>query len=58
MRAVVWSDYICPWCYLGQDRTALLESLGVEVTVLPFEEHADGDEMAGDRMSVADLRGR
>jgi predicted DsbA family dithiol-disulfide isomerase len=41
VRAVVWSDYICPWCYLGQDRTALLESLGVEVTVRPYELHPE-----------------
>ena len=39
MHAVVWSDYLCPWCYLGQDRTALLRSLGVSVTVLPYELH-------------------
>jgi predicted DsbA family dithiol-disulfide isomerase len=39
MEAVVWSDYLCPWCYVGQDRTALLRSLGVSVTVLPFELH-------------------
>ena len=41
MHAVVWSDYLCPWCYLGQDRTALLRSLGVSVTVLPYELHPD-----------------
>lgn len=41
MRAVVWSDYLCPWCYLGQDRTALLRSLGVSVTVLPYELHPE-----------------
>ena len=35
----MWSDYLCPWCYVGQDRTALLRSLGVTVTVLPFELH-------------------
>ena len=29
-----------------------------EALHLPFQEHADGDEVAGDRMSVADLRGR
>jgi hypothetical protein len=29
-----------------------------EALTLPFEEHADGDAVAGDRMSVADLRGR
>ena len=41
MTAVVWSDYLCPWCYVGQDRTALLRSLGVEVTVLPYELHPE-----------------
>ena len=39
MDAVCWSDYLCPWCYVGQDRTALLRSLGVRVTVLPYELH-------------------
>ena len=37
----MWSDYLCPWCYVGQDRTALLRSLGVTVTVLPFELHPE-----------------
>jgi predicted DsbA family dithiol-disulfide isomerase len=41
MNAVVWSDYLCPWCYVGRDRTALLRSLGVRVTVLPFELHPE-----------------
>lgn len=41
MTAVAWSDYLCPWCYVGQDRTALLRSLGVDVTVLPYELHPD-----------------
>jgi len=41
MDAVVWSDYLCPWCYLGQARTAQLEALGVSVTVLPYELHPD-----------------
>ncbi|HEV7885957.1 MAG TPA: DsbA family protein [Acidimicrobiales bacterium] len=39
MDALCWSDYLCPWCYVGQDRTELLASLGVRVTVLPFELH-------------------
>ncbi|HZQ86891.1 MAG TPA: DsbA family protein [Acidimicrobiales bacterium] len=39
MEAVVWSDYLCPWCYVGTDRTALLETLGVRVTPMPFELH-------------------
>jgi hypothetical protein len=29
-----------------------------EALELPFEEHADGPDLAGDRMSVSDLRGR
>jgi predicted DsbA family dithiol-disulfide isomerase len=42
--ATLWSDYICPWCYLGQDRTALLESLGVTVVARPFELHPETPE--------------
>jgi len=39
MQVKVWSDYICPWCYLGRDRTEFLRSLDVELTQLPFELH-------------------
>ncbi len=41
MQAVVWSDYLCPWCYLGRDRTSLLEQLGVTVTPLPYDLHPE-----------------
>jgi predicted DsbA family dithiol-disulfide isomerase len=41
LTATVWSDYICPWCYLGRDRTALIESLGVPVTAMPYELHPE-----------------
>jgi predicted DsbA family dithiol-disulfide isomerase len=41
VRALVWRDYLCPWCYLGRDRTILLESLGVEVTPLAYELHPE-----------------
>jgi predicted DsbA family dithiol-disulfide isomerase len=37
----VWSDYICPWAYLGRDRTELLRSLGVTVTSMPYELHPE-----------------
>jgi predicted DsbA family dithiol-disulfide isomerase len=37
----VWSDYICPWAYLGRDRTALLRELGVTVDPLPYELHPE-----------------
>jgi len=41
MEAVVWSDYLCPWCYVGRDRTLRLERLGVRVTPMPYELHPD-----------------
>jgi len=41
MDAIAWSDYLCPWAYLGRDRTALLRDLGVEVTVQAFELHPE-----------------
>jgi len=41
VHAVVWSDYICPWAYLGRDRTALLRSLGVDVVSMPYELHPE-----------------
>jgi predicted DsbA family dithiol-disulfide isomerase len=39
VEAILWSDYLCPWCYVGLDRSALLRDLGVDVTALPFELH-------------------
>ena len=41
MEAIVWSDYVCPWAYLRQDRTAILLGLGVAVTQLPYELHPE-----------------
>jgi predicted DsbA family dithiol-disulfide isomerase len=41
MDATAWSDYLCPWAYLGRDRTALLRDLGVVVTVQAYELHPD-----------------
>ena len=41
MEATCWSDYLCPWCYLGQSRSALMERLGVTVVHLPFELHPE-----------------
>ena len=37
----MWSDYICPWAYLGRDRTAWLRSLEVTVAPMPYELHPD-----------------
>jgi len=36
VQALVWSDYICPWAYLGRDRTALLRSLGLDVMPMTY----------------------
>lgn len=41
MEAICWSDYLCPWCYVGQSRSALLEQLGVTLTHLPYELHPE-----------------
>jgi predicted DsbA family dithiol-disulfide isomerase len=41
MPVTVWSDYLCPWCYLGQHRTALLRSWGLDVRVAPFALHPE-----------------
>ena len=35
MQAEIWSDVVCPWCYLGKRRfERALESFGHEVTVV------------------------
>ncbi len=41
MQAVLWRDYLCPWCYLGRDRTKLLEDLGVAVDPRSYELHPE-----------------
>jgi predicted DsbA family dithiol-disulfide isomerase len=41
MQALLWRDYLCPWCYLGRDRTAVIEGLGVEVLPMAFELHPE-----------------
>lgn len=41
MQVSVWSDYLCPWCYLGLDREQQLEELGVDVVIRPYELHPE-----------------
>jgi predicted DsbA family dithiol-disulfide isomerase len=41
VQVTVWSDYLCPWCYLGLDREQQLEEMGVEVVIRPFELHRE-----------------
>jgi predicted DsbA family dithiol-disulfide isomerase len=41
VEARCWSDYLCPWCYVGQARSDLMERLGVSVVHLPYELHPE-----------------
>jgi predicted DsbA family dithiol-disulfide isomerase len=36
-----WYDFVCPFCYIGQFRTAILIDSGLEVVALPFQAHPD-----------------
>ena len=41
VEATCWSDYLCPWCYVGQARSAQMEALGLTVVHRPFELHPE-----------------
>jgi predicted DsbA family dithiol-disulfide isomerase len=36
-----WYDFLCPFCYIGQHRTAILVRRGLDVVELPFQAHPD-----------------
>jgi len=36
-----WYDFLCPFCYVGQNRTAILLRHGLDVVELPFQAHPD-----------------
>jgi predicted DsbA family dithiol-disulfide isomerase len=36
-----WYDFLCPFCYVGQNRTAILVRHGLDVVELPFQAHPD-----------------
>ena len=36
-----WYDFLCPFCYVGQARTAILVRHGLNVIELPFQAHPD-----------------
>jgi predicted DsbA family dithiol-disulfide isomerase len=40
-EALHWFDFICPFCYVSQDREGLLIAAGVDVAELPFQAHPD-----------------
>jgi predicted DsbA family dithiol-disulfide isomerase len=47
-----WYDFICPFCYVGQQRNAMLARHGLEVVELAFQAHPeipDGGIAAGPR---------
>src|SRR5262249_55294150 len=47
-----WYDFICPFCYVGQQRNAILDRHGFDVVELPFQAHPDiptGGIIAGPR---------
>lgn len=41
MEATCWTDYLCPWCYLGRHRSEVIEELGVPVHHRPYELHPE-----------------
>jgi predicted DsbA family dithiol-disulfide isomerase len=36
-----WYDFLCPFCYIGQHRNAILMRHGLRVIELPFQAHPD-----------------
>jgi predicted DsbA family dithiol-disulfide isomerase len=36
-----WYDFICPFCYVGQHRNAIIIRHGLDVVELPFQAHPD-----------------
>src|SRR3954468_4775293 len=40
-RVLHWYDFICPFCYVAQQRNAILVRRGLDVVELPFQAHPD-----------------
>lgn len=40
-RVLHWYDFLCPFCYVGQQRNSILEAHGIEIVSLPFQAHPD-----------------
>jgi predicted DsbA family dithiol-disulfide isomerase len=36
-----WFDFVCPFCYVGQQRNDILEGRGLDVVHLPFQIHPE-----------------
>src|SRR4051794_8196317 len=47
-----WYDFICPFCYVSQNRNSILARHGFDVVELPFQSHPEippGGILAGPR---------
>src|SRR3954454_16890368 len=47
-----WYDFLCPFCYVGQQRNAIFEDQGIAVVAIPFQAHPDipaGGRAIGER---------
>jgi predicted DsbA family dithiol-disulfide isomerase len=54
-----WYDFICPFCYVGQQRNAILVRSGLQLVELPFQAHPDippGGIPAGNRTGPTFVR--
>jgi predicted DsbA family dithiol-disulfide isomerase len=40
-RVLHWYDFLCPFCYVGQQRNSIFEDHGFEVVGMPFQAHPD-----------------
>jgi hypothetical protein len=38
---LAWYNFLCPFCYVGQSRNAILVRHGIHVAELPFQAHPD-----------------
>lgn len=55
LEVQVWSDYLCPWCYLGTERAAYLErEHGAEVVWYPYDLHPEIPEGGVDAQKAYD----
>ena len=40
-RVLHWYDFLCPFCYVGQQRNTIFEKHGFEVVDIPFQAHVE-----------------
>ena len=50
-----WYDFLCPFCYVGQQRNTIFESSGFRVIDIPFQAHPEippGGRVVGERSGL------